>query len=292
MVFDPDQSEKKEIVFSVFGQEIAARRWHRGADHKILALHGWLDNCASFDFLAAQLPFADIVALDLPGHGKSYHRTHPGSYNIWQDIAEIAHVIEQLGWSQYTVIGHSRGAMIATLFTACFTEKIEKLVAIEAIIPEPTAPQSAPEQLLSAVAGVAQACTRPRRYYSNFDAAVASRMHGFTPLCNADAEVLAKRGVASNENGYYWANDAKLMVSSEVKYTEAQVAAFIDKVNTPVLLLLANGGLLDQMPGAQQLITRFQRIQSVKLDGGHHLHMSAGYRVVAEKIKSFILDVT
>lgn len=292
MLSDPDYTEKREIVFSVFGQEIAARRWHSGAKHKILALHGWLDNSASFDFVAAQLSFADIVALDLPGHGKSYHRTHLGSYNIWQDIAEIAHIVEQLGWSQYTVMGHSRGAMIATLFTACFEAQVKRLVAIEAILPEPIAAQSAPDQLLSAIHGLAQASTRPRHFYSSFDAAVASRMRGFTPLCKTDALALAKRGVASDEKGYYWTSDPKLMVSSEVKFTESQVAAFVDKISIPVLLLLAKGGLFDQMPSAQKLITRFQRINSVALDGGHHLHMSSGHQSVTEKIKSFIVDVT
>ena len=49
----------------------------RGGDPqgpKLLALHGWLDNAASFAPMAAHLAAFDLVALDLPGHGASSHR--------------------------------------------------------------------------------------------------------------------------------------------------------------------------------------------------------------------------
>ena len=41
---------------------------------KLLALHGWLDNAASFIPLQGSLSAFDLVALDLPGHGGSAHR--------------------------------------------------------------------------------------------------------------------------------------------------------------------------------------------------------------------------
>jgi len=44
-------------------------RWGRSGDASILALHGWLDNAASFARLAPLLMDADVVAIDLPGHG-------------------------------------------------------------------------------------------------------------------------------------------------------------------------------------------------------------------------------
>ena len=49
---------------------------------KILLLHGWLDNAASFDALAPTLARdlqATVVGLDFHGHGKSEARPlHPG----------------------------------------------------------------------------------------------------------------------------------------------------------------------------------------------------------------------
>ena len=43
-------------------------RWGRPGNTPILALHGWLDNAASFSRLAPLLLDVDVVAIDLPGH--------------------------------------------------------------------------------------------------------------------------------------------------------------------------------------------------------------------------------
>ncbi|EXJ09220.1 alpha/beta fold hydrolase [Nitrincola nitratireducens] len=40
----------------------------------VLALHGWLDNAASFRALARHLPQVNLIAVDLAGHGFSEHR--------------------------------------------------------------------------------------------------------------------------------------------------------------------------------------------------------------------------
>ncbi len=49
---------------------------------KVLALHGWLDNAASFVPLAAQLADIDLVAPDLPGHGHSAHLPAGADYSF------------------------------------------------------------------------------------------------------------------------------------------------------------------------------------------------------------------
>ncbi|MFY0450190.1 alpha/beta hydrolase, partial [Xanthomonas codiaei] len=54
------------------GRVTGLRNTGRGP-RRILALHGWLDNAASFVPLSAHLqaPDLDLVLLDLPGHGHS-----------------------------------------------------------------------------------------------------------------------------------------------------------------------------------------------------------------------------
>ena len=74
-------SQVKEIVIPCSdGIELAAKHWsslptkENTKKDRILLLHGWLDNAASFDLLAPKLNCvlnAEIVALDLPGHGFS-----------------------------------------------------------------------------------------------------------------------------------------------------------------------------------------------------------------------------
>ena len=48
----------------------------------VIALHGWLDNAASFNALAPLLKDVYVIALDLPGHGHSDAMASPDHYTI------------------------------------------------------------------------------------------------------------------------------------------------------------------------------------------------------------------
>ena len=60
-----------ERHFSVFGQTLTALQWE-GQGEPVLALHGWLDNAASYVPLATHLE-CPMVAMDFSGHGHSGH---------------------------------------------------------------------------------------------------------------------------------------------------------------------------------------------------------------------------
>ena len=53
-----------EGKFQAQGLQLAYKRWGEGNTHKVIALHGWLDNAASFDFLAPYLHDFDLVCIE------------------------------------------------------------------------------------------------------------------------------------------------------------------------------------------------------------------------------------
>ena len=61
---------KKIKIKCKFGK-IKGICWGSGQKNKILALHGWLDNAASFNQLAPKLAEIgyEVVAIDFAGHG-------------------------------------------------------------------------------------------------------------------------------------------------------------------------------------------------------------------------------
>src|SRR5690606_37312566 len=66
---------------------IAGLRWGAPGAPRVLALHGWLDNAASFVPLAAEFERAgldgiDLVEPDLPGHGRSAHLAPGADYSF------------------------------------------------------------------------------------------------------------------------------------------------------------------------------------------------------------------
>merc|ERR1719510_1131680 len=64
----------KEIQIPVPWGHIAGKEWGNSDGEPWIALHGWLDNCGSFDTLLPYFPKTQrIIAIDLPGHGFSSH---------------------------------------------------------------------------------------------------------------------------------------------------------------------------------------------------------------------------
>ena len=120
----------REFAIDIPLGRIAALRWGEPGAPKVLALHGWLDNAASFIPLSAQLPGLDLVAIDLPGHGRSAHLPPGADYSFVGAINAILDVADALGWGRFAFLGHSMGAGLASMIAAACPERIERLVAI------------------------------------------------------------------------------------------------------------------------------------------------------------------
>ena len=57
------------MLSSLLGKE-----WGNAKGEPWIALHGWLDNCGSFDRLIPYFPKDQrVICIDIPGHGFSSH---------------------------------------------------------------------------------------------------------------------------------------------------------------------------------------------------------------------------
>lgn len=272
--------------FDIGGFVLRGKRWGNPGNLPVLALHGWLDNCASFDFLAPRMPQLDLICLDLAGHGLSDHRNHRGAYNIWQDVGEIFAVADQLGWQQFGLLGHSRGAVIATLAAGTFPERITHLGLLEGIYPHREREESAPATLAKSIADINRQYQRSRRHYPSFEEAIKAREQGMLPLSHKDARVLAKRGVKQSDKGYCWLYDNKLVAGSELRLATEQIDAFVDNIAAATLLVLAEHSFLVGMADFQQWLARHPRIVRAHVPGDHHCHMSQQAQRVADELNS------
>ncbi|MEO6170956.1 MAG: alpha/beta fold hydrolase, partial [Lysobacter sp.] len=85
---------------------------------RVMALHGWLDNAASFLPLHAHLPGLDLVALDMPGHGASDHLPEAAEYTVVNTARAMFAAADALGWERFSLLGHSLGGAVASLMAA------------------------------------------------------------------------------------------------------------------------------------------------------------------------------
>ncbi len=269
-----------ERFFSCRYGRIAAVVWNAGAPRKVLALHGWLDNAASFSQLAPLLPHCEIVAMDFPGHGHSDHRAPGHVYTFLDYLLEIPEVLKQLGWPRATILGHSMGAAIGQLFAVASPSRVDSLIMIENLGPVPSwQPGTAAKKLRQALAKWERHDLRHRRFYTTVEQAIAARAAA-TPLPSEILRPLVARGLAKTTDAsgkpvYHWRTDKRLRLPSLVRLAEDQIQELLAATAVPTTVILA-----DPVTEAMDYPTRAARLQALaadsvhRLPGDHHLHMS------------------
>jgi pimeloyl-ACP methyl ester carboxylesterase len=281
-----------ERSFDVNGLTFAAKEWGTPGAMPVIALHGWLDNAASFD---AMLPYMDnlhVIALDSAGHGNSSFRSGDSSYNIWQDIAEVIGVADQLGWQRFALLGHSRGAIISSLIAGTFPERISHVALIDGHMPSLADAQGSAVQLAKSLHEHRRYANTPPSFFHSFERAVQARINGFLPLQECAAVMLAERGVREEPRGFYWHNDQRLKAASEFKMTREHLKDFHSAITARVMLIQAEGSPFyassNRDSGNDEAFSWIASLQLLAMPGSHHLHMEDQAQQVAEKIQQFI----
>ena len=112
---------------------IIGKEWGNPDGEPWIALHGWLDNCGSFDRLIPYFPENQrIIAIDIPGHGFSSHNAPGFSYHYLDGLQYIRRIADFYNLEKFNLIGHSMGGGMSFVFavthpgilhTFDFTEK-------------------------------------------------------------------------------------------------------------------------------------------------------------------------
>jgi pimeloyl-ACP methyl ester carboxylesterase len=277
------------LQWRVNGLQLAGLCWGDPGEKPLLALHGWLDNAASFACLAPLLNGYYVVAPDLTGHGQSARRSADASYQIWDDLPEILGVLELLGWGSFHLMGHSRGAIIASLLASAFGERVRSLALLDALSPQPVPQENFPSQLRKALLDKATLLSRADRIFPDIEAAIATRAEFGLP--SSAARLLVERNLRDCPEGVVWTTDARLRGASAVKMTEGQIQAVLSALQMPVLLLLARDSAI-QLPGLAEYAQRYMECLTVQtVAGGHHFHMESSVGEIAQQLHSFMATI-
>lgn len=283
-----ERSQVSEREFLVHGMKLAAKCWHDPALPPLLALHGWLDNAATHDLLAPLLSQFHIVALDFAGHGLSEHRPAHARYYTLDHVDDVYAVVRQLGWSQFTLLGHSMGAGVASMFAGSFPEMVSKLVVIEGLGVFAGEPAEGPALLRRAVEQWAE-FQEGTRTFATVEEAVQARRAGVGGHIGEEAaRLLCARGLREVEGGYTWRTDKRLRLHSSSRFDEEQARAFVAAITAPTLLVQAEQGLSFNAERYAGRLACHRDLRVVKLPGGHHLHIDGNAIGVASCIQSFL----
>jgi len=263
----------EELRLSVPWGTAAARAWGPPDGTPVLAVHGWLDNAASFDHLAPRLPGLRLVALDLPGHGHSSHAPPGVLYPFLDYIPALHQVLAALGWARVSLMGHSLGAGVTSIFAGTFPDLVERLVLIEGLGPLSEAPKHGPERLAKSVLEQADKHARDPAVYASREIVERRLLATASKMKPASVATLLDRGLVEVEGGVSWRSDAALRIASRLRLSEPQVLAFLGAIACPTLLLRGDSGYSFVPDVASARVEAVSGLQVQTLPGGHHLHL-------------------
>lgn len=105
-----------------------------GAGPAVVLIHGFGDTGDMWTPLAIELAKTHKVVIpDLRGMG---HSSHPaGGYDKKSQAGDIRTVLASLGVDRVSVVGHDIGTMVAYAYAARYSDKVDKLVVMDAPVP-------------------------------------------------------------------------------------------------------------------------------------------------------------
>lgn len=287
----PMSDAPEEITIDTPSLRLAARAWGPPDGVPTLALHGWLDNAASFDRLAPLLPGLRLVCLDLPGHGLSDHLPAGSSYAFVDTVAHVHAATVALGWERSCLLGHSLGAAVASVLAGSFPGRVRRLALIEGLGPVTEEPKHAAERLARSLDEQRRKHGREAPVYPSEDDVIRRLELSMSRLSREAAQTLCSRGLRAVDGGFSWRADPRLRLPSRLRLTEDHVLAFLRAIECPTLLIRGSEGFPFAPEPTSARVAALHDAEVVELAGGHHLHLDSP-QAVAQPLQRFFAPLT
>lgn len=270
-------AENAAQPLSLAQRRLAGLSWGRSDAPTWLALHGWLDNAASFSRLAPLLVKTcdiRIVAIDFRGHGHSAHLPVGCDYALWDYVHDVLDTLEALGIEQTTLLAHSMGAAVSCLLAAALPERVERLILLDGLGALNTPANETAVQLRKGIMAHRRPLSRAPRY-PDMESAIAARVAGgVTPIDVQTATPLVVRNTHITPDGQVqMRTDSRLLKPSLVRFTPSQVLALLAEINASVLLIEGERGILGERHWAEKARQAVPNLTRKVVAGGHHLHL-------------------
>ncbi|XP_023274888.1 serine hydrolase-like protein isoform X2 [Seriola lalandi dorsalis] len=288
--------EVSELCVPVPWGEIRGKVW--GPDHgrPVLCLHGWADNCGTFNTLIPLLPKeCRYVAVDLAGHGRSSHRPPGAFYCTPAYVADVRRVADALGLKKFSIIGHSMGADIAGMFSALYPEMVDALVLLDTYGFFPTDSKEVSKVMRQGMDEMIQfekKSEEKKRVYT-YEKAVERLLTANPTLSEQSVRILLERGLVQVEGGFVFSRDLRVNFKNMLRLSLEQSLEMQSRIQASVLVVLAEDGFdrIFSEPGrfTSAILQSFQdrNHKVVIVPGDHHVHLNKP-EVVAPFVSNFL----
>ena len=275
-------SNVEEQTLDVNGIKIAFKTWGSEEKLPVLAIHGWLDNSATFSKIAPHLDKNFIVAPDLAGHGQSEHRRSDSSYYLWDYAIDLYTFIHNLGWKNYSILAHSMGTGIASILAA-IDDGVKSIVFLDGMgAPFTVKPEDIVKHIKSSQrilrmaekSGLHGFSDKSKLQFISIEDAIRSRQKVVGGnLSFSSAKLLAERDLIKIDSGHRWRHDPRLTLPEPMQLSDEQAGYFLNNISCPLHILLGKDGLFSNHKFNEKSIYLPNNAKVYWHEGEHHFHL-------------------
>jgi pimeloyl-ACP methyl ester carboxylesterase len=266
-------------------------RWTGADPEPVFLLHGWADTGDTFQFLVDALPERrSCIAPDLRGFGRSEWPDE--GYWFPDYFADLDALLDRLApGTPVTLVGHSMGGNIATLYAGIRPERVRRVVCIEGFGLARTHPEQAPARYREWLAQLREPPAFAR--FPSLEAFTHLLVRRNPRLAPERAAFIAAAWTRGEADGSVTvrADPAHKRVNA-VLYRREEAEACWREIVAPVLYVVAEqSDFLKRLgaDGSPETMARFvRRLEPcVIADAGHMVHHEQPERLAGE-IESFL----
>jgi pimeloyl-ACP methyl ester carboxylesterase len=206
------------------GQRLSALRWGN-APPELVLLHGGAQNAHTWDTVALALG-RPLVAIDLPGHGRSDWR-EDRAYWPAENAKAVAVAVRELAPDAVAVVGMSLGGLTALALASEAPELVRRLVLVDVT---PGVDRDKASAVISFIAGPES--------FASFDE-ILERTVTYNPTRSVSS---LRRGILHNaaerpDGSWAWRYDRFHLPEGESMPVFDDLWGFVDAVRVPLLLV-------------------------------------------------------
>lgn len=241
---------------------------------KLVFLHGLMGSWTNWRRILMDFePTHRILSYDQRGHGRSFK---PNSGYAPEDFAQdLLQIMEELGWSQVDLVGHSMGGRNALVFAALYPGKVRKLVI------EDIGPEGNPESAKKIEAMLAKVPTP----FSDRRQAKETILGAFSDQVLAN--YLYSNITETSPGVFDWRFSKAAILQSVAEGRSKDRWPEWERLQVPTLLIRGQNSDELDMKTYQAMLSRQPRARGVEIAGAGHWVHSDQPKLFSEALKNF-----
>ena len=210
-----------------------------------MAIHGWLGNASTFDRLIPLLSNdLSILAIDLPGYGKSSHLPPGCYYHRLSNVVVLRRIVTHFKWEKLSLLGHALGGSIAFLYSSCYPETVKSLSIINA--PMTPIPTDEGQYFEAGGALIDKFIERDHNEAQSEKTAftkeellkISAAQFDFTLPKESIEKLLERDGSCNSDEKCYFTYDRRLQDSRLSGWNNAEILEMAEELKTNVLVVM------------------------------------------------------